>query len=74
MSREEWFDLPWYEVEVYLEWLRDSGILKGGGGEKRQADPVAPPKAADNGKALDLASADLDSLAAQTGVQVRRAG
>jgi hypothetical protein len=72
MSREEWFDLPWYEVEVYLEGLRESGVLKGGG-EKRQSDPITPPTA-DDGKALDLASASLDTLAQQTGVQTRRAG
>lgn len=72
MSRDEWFDLPWYEAEVYLEGLRNVGILKGGN-EQSQAGPEVPAEGPKE-KSIDLASAGLDTLARETGVQVRRAG
>lgn len=72
MSREEWFDLPWYDAETYLEGLRLQGVLSNG--EKQDPGPTHGPEKQTPGtkkKTLDLASADAAQLA---GFQFRRAG
>jgi hypothetical protein len=72
MSREEWFSLPWYEAETYLEGLRLQGILNNG--EKQDSGPTQSPGKTPSGpkkKTLDLASADPGQL---SGFQFRRAG
>jgi hypothetical protein len=71
MSREEWFDLPWYEAETYLEGLRLSGVLQND--EKQDPGPTPTPdeKPGEKKKAIDLASADFGQL---SGFKVRRAG
>jgi hypothetical protein len=70
MTRDEWFGLPWYEVQIFLEGLQDEGILGGKDDDRGEPEPT-PQSASPDKRPIDLANADLSELGF---VQTRRAG